>query len=155
MVYRVHRLTQAAVDRTVKEVSRAKEAGQVVRPKLVPDGNGLYLQLPELSFISRLRFAGRRIEPGHGSARSVSLKDARAANEAARRKIAEGTNPVLARALARARASTSLTFLAAAQAFMPVIEAELKNAKSREQWRTTLTGETGKLDADGKPIKAK
>jgi integrase len=155
MVYRVHRLTQAAVDRTVKEVSRAREAGQVVKPKLVADGNGLYLQLPELSFISRLRFAGRRIEPGHGSAISVSLKDARAANEAARRKIAERTNPVLARVLARARASTSLTFLAAAQAFLPVIEAELENAKSREQWRTTLTGETGKLDANGKPNKAK
>jgi hypothetical protein len=86
MVYRVHRLTQASVDRTVKEVSRAREAGQVVKSKLIPDGNGLYLQLPELSFISRLRFAERRIEPGHGSARSVSLKDARAANEAARRR---------------------------------------------------------------------
>jgi integrase len=154
-MYKVHRLTQARVDRTVKEVNRAREAGQVAKSKLVADGNGLYLQIPELSFISRLRFAGRRIEPGHGSARSVSLKDARAANEAARRKVAEGTNPVIARALARARASTSLTFLEAAQAFLPVIEAELKNAKSRYQWHTTLTGLTGKIDADGKPVKAK
>jgi integrase len=69
--------------------------------------------------------------------------------------VAEGTNPVHARVLARARASTSLTFLEAAKAFMPVIEAELKNAKSREHWRTTLTGDTGKLNADGKLIKTK
>ena len=36
-----------------------------------------------------------------------------------------------------ARASTSLTFRDAAKAFLPVIQAELKNAKSRDQWRMT------------------
>jgi integrase len=150
----MHRLTQVKVDRLIKEIEQARTAGHAIVPKLMADGNGLYLQLPELSWISRLRFAGRRVEPGHGPARSVRLKDARVANEAARRKVAEGTNPLLARVLARARASTSLTFLEAAKAFLPVIEAELKNAKSRDQWRMTLSGETGKFDAAGKPIKA-
>lgn len=152
MAYQMHRLTQVKVDRLIKEIERDRKAGHAIAPKLMADGNGLYLQLPELSWISRLRFAKRRVEPGHGPARSVSLKDARDANEGARRKVAEGTNPVLARALARAKAAASLTFLEAAKAFMPTVEAELKNAKSRAQWRMTLTGETP--DAAGNPIKA-
>jgi integrase len=139
----------------VKEIDRAREAGEAIKPGREADGDGLNLQVPEVSWISLFRFQGKRHEMGLGSARKVSLKGARASNAEIRRKVAEGINPLAERATRRARTATSKNFLEAARAFLPVVKAELKNDKSFAQWLMTLTGETEKRDDEGRPVRAK
>jgi len=152
MAYATQRLTQTDVNRIIKEVDSDRAAGRDARAGLIADGNGLYLQRPNLSYISRLRFCGRRIEPGHGSARQVKLAEARTAHDAALRMVRAGKNPVTAKLLARTQAAATKTFIQAARAFMPTIEAELKSAKSIAVWRATLLGEV--VDSKGKVTRA-
>jgi hypothetical protein len=111
MAYATQRLTQTDVNRIIKEVDADRAAGRDARAGLIADGNGLYLQRPNLSYISRLRFGGRRIEPGHGSARRAKLAEARTAHDAALRMVRAGKNPVTAKLLARSQAAAIKTFI--------------------------------------------
>ena len=86
MQRKIDRLTQRWVDRLVKEVDRAMEAGEAIKSRREADGNGLYVQIPEVSYTSLFRFQGTRHEAGLGSARIVGLNDARASNAEIRRK---------------------------------------------------------------------
>ena len=66
MAYAVRRLTQEKVDKAIKALDASRKAGLRVKSRLVADGGGLYLKLPQASYTSWLRFGGRRISPGHG-----------------------------------------------------------------------------------------
>src|SRR5262249_44008566 len=141
MAYATQRLTQTDVNRIIKEVDADRAAGRDAKTGLTADGNGLDLQRPNPSYISRLRFAGRRIEPGHGSARRVKLAEARVAHEAAWRLVRDGKNPITEKLKARTQAAANKTFMEAARAFMAAIEAELKSDKAHAVWPATLLGE--------------
>jgi integrase len=140
----VERLSQKKIHRLVKET----------RPKRHADGNGLYLQTPELSWVSLFRFQKKRHEMGLGPMHQVSLEEARARNADIRRLLAEGTNPLFQRAARRAKAAASRTFKEAAAAYIECTAAERKNPKHNDQWVMTLLGETGKPDGQGQPIKS-
>lgn len=97
-----------------------------MKSRLVADGGGLYLKLPQASYISWLRYAGRRISPGHGSARSVKLADAREKHDTALRLVRDDKNPVVEKLKARQQAAATKTFIQAVRAFLPTVAAELK-----------------------------
>ena len=80
----VERSSKAKIDRLLKET----------RPKRYADGDGLYLQTPELSWVSLFRFQNRRHEMGLGPLRQVSLEEARAKNAEIRRLLREEKNPL-------------------------------------------------------------
>ncbi|WP_422056238.1 Arm DNA-binding domain-containing protein [Sphingomonas sp.] len=64
------------------------------------DGDGLFLEINgrgAAGWILCVQSAGKRQDIGLGSAKSVSLKDARAAAYATRQKIAQGIDPVAKR----------------------------------------------------------
>lgn len=72
------------------------------RPKRHADGDGLYLQTPELSWISLFRFQNKRHEMGLGPLRQVNLEEARTENAKIRRLLKEGKNPLARRKASRA-----------------------------------------------------
>jgi integrase len=87
--------------------------------------------------------AGKQRPIGLGSARDVSLKDARELAEACRRALHLGRDPksVLA------EAAGELTFEAAARELIDSMAPGWRNAKHSAQWRMTLLGEMS--DKDG------
>jgi hypothetical protein len=83
-------------------------------PGRYSDGDGLFLEINgrgAAGWIHRVQSAGKRQDIALGSAKSVSLKDARAAAYAARQKIAQGIDLVAERKQERI---TVLTFREAA-----------------------------------------
>lgn len=106
---------------------------------------GLMLQISPSgarSWILRTTIAGRRREIGLGSYPAVSLKDAHAKAQAMRDDIANGVDPLVAKAEAasRLRASRALdvTFQEAATRFIEAKAPEWKNAKHASQWTNTI-----------------
>ncbi|MCA8930848.1 MAG: DUF4102 domain-containing protein, partial [Rhodospirillaceae bacterium] len=64
---------------------------------LYADGGGLYLQVTAAgakTWIFRFQIAGRRRDMGLGSARVVTLAEARAKAQDARRLVAQGIDPI-------------------------------------------------------------
>ena len=154
MPRQVEILTQREVKRLIKEVERAKVAGEVIKSRRVADGNGLYLQIPEVSWIALFRFEGKRHQMGLKLS-GADLENARIKNTEIRRLLAEGINPLAQRAARRARTALSKTFNEAARAFLEATRAERKSPKHEAQWTMTLLGETGKRDRRGQPLKSK
>ena len=78
--------------REVERLSRRKIARLVkeARPGRHADGDGLYLQTPEVSWISLFRFEGKRHELGLGPYPRVSLEAARVEHAEVRRCWARG-----------------------------------------------------------------
>jgi len=81
-------------------------------------------------------------EFGLGSARDISLADAREAAAAARKLKATGTDPILERdriaAEKRAESARAITFKQCAETYIESQRAEWKNAKHMAQWPSTL-----------------
>jgi len=114
-------------------------------PGLFADGGGLYLQVAPSgakTWIYRFQIAGRRRDMGLGSAAIFSLAEAREKALAARRLVAEGTDPIEARRaqrLAKALDSAkSMTFRQCAEAYIRAHESGWRNAKHSAQWTATL-----------------
>jgi integrase len=105
------------------------------------DGDGLYLKisLNQEGFRKRwlliFRWNRKRCEMGLGSARQVSLAEARILAESARRLVRDGLNPIEQR---RASRITTPTFEIFANDLIDTIQTEFRNAKHRKQWRNTL-----------------
>jgi len=140
---------EGKVDKAIKAIDASRKAGLHIKSQLVADGGGLCLKLPQATYTSWLRFGGRRISPGHGSARSIKLAEARTAHEAALRLVRANKNPVTEKLKARTQAAANKTFMEAVRAFL---QAELKSDKTRAVWRAALLGEV--VGADGKVTKA-
>ncbi len=112
---------------------------------MYPDGNCLNLQVTKpgvRSWVYRYMLNGTPRHMGLGPLDAVTLADARVKALDARRLRLAGVDPINARkdALADARleAARSITFKNAAERYMEAHKAGWRNAKHRDQWRTTL-----------------
>jgi integrase len=102
------------------------------------DGGGLYLSISENGgrrWVFLTRWRGKKIELGLGSARVVSLAQARAKAKAMREAIEDGKHP----SEARKRGDPVPTFGEAADDLIAALEPTWRNPKHREQWRMTLS----------------
>jgi integrase len=113
------------------------------------DGGNLYLIVSPTGgrkWILRFTWRGRAKEMGLGSAASVPLADAREKAASARRKIAQGVNPIEA----RKRDGGIPTFGEMADDVRETLSAGFRNEKHKAQWKSTL--ETYAAPLRGKPV---
>jgi integrase len=121
------------------------------KPGRHADGGGLHLLVKETgarSWVYRFMLDGKSRDVGLGSAAvgGVSLADARHAASLLRIKVRYKIDPIeerareAAEALAAAQAAliASITFKAAAEAYITANEASWLNDKHRQQWKNTL-----------------
>lgn len=107
-------------------------------PGRYSDGDGLFLEINgkgAASWILRVQTGGIRRDFGLGSAKSVSLKDAREAAFVMRSKVAQGIDPVAERKQERIEIPT---FRKAAELVHAEHEKAWKNGKHQNQWIATL-----------------
>jgi hypothetical protein len=104
------------------------------------DGGCLYLQVngPDRgAWVFMPKRGGKQRPIGLGSARDVSLKDARELAEGCRRAVSLGRDPKTV----LTETTGELTFEAAARELIDSMAPGWRNAKHRAQWRMTLLGE--------------
>lgn len=123
---------------------------KVAVPGYYADGGGLFLQVqtrkdetPARSWVVRYRApTGRMREMGLGSQDNVTLADARTRAAEARRKAANGTDPIeerdAQRTVSRSNERTRVTFKECAEAYIEAHKPSWKNDKHRAQWDSTL-----------------
>jgi integrase len=133
-----------------------KQVEQLSKRGLYGDGGGLYLQVAKggsKSWLFRFKSDGRSRWHVLGSARDVSLADARIKATDARRVRLNGGDPIetkrALKAAGRIQAAKAITFGAAAKRFIKANAPGWKNAKHAAQWQMTLLG----IDQDQKPTK--
>jgi integrase len=101
------------------------------------DGGNLYLLVSETGskkWVMRFTFRGRAREMGLGSATVISLADAREKAADARRKIANGIDPIID----RKRDVGIPTFGEMADQVCEALSAGFRNEKHKAQWKMTL-----------------
>ena len=131
--------------REVERLSRRKIARLVKepRPGRHADGDGLYLQTPEVSWISLFRFEGKRHELGLGPYPRVSLEAARVEHAEVRRLLGKGVNPLAERrkkcAEAKLDVAKAMTFKQCTEAYFTAHRAGWRNEKHAVQWSATLS----------------
>jgi len=116
---------------------KASQLGTQVKPGLVNDGAGLYLNTSKTlsqSWIFRYRQHGKLRDVGLGSTMDVGLKDARDLADKARAAVKAGRDP---RTAIRDQGGP-VTFKMAAEAYMAAHSPAWRNEKHREQWASTL-----------------
>lgn len=118
----------------------ARSVQTLKEPGRYPDGDGLYLVISEagtkrwaLIYSRGARGANKRTELGLGSARDVSLAEAREKAAAMRAAIRRGEDPRVAREPRKV-----LTFGDAADAYIEAMAPGWRNPKHVAQWRMTL-----------------
>jgi integrase len=125
----------------------ALDTDRISKPGLHFDSRGLYLQVSGAGskcWILRYTLKGKARWLGLGSARDVSLKQARERRDVERGKLAKGIDPVEARQAERAaeRAIRNppevTTFKMAAEKYLHDHDHDWSNAMHRRQWRSTL-----------------
>lgn len=130
------KLTKAGVETALRE--------SVDRPKVISDGDGLYLRLRPggtASWFFAKAVNGRRREMGLGSVGNVPVAIAREHAAKARLAIAEGRDPFAERAGAKGQAEEAKsipTFGQFAEDYIASVESGWRNEKHRAQWRSTL-----------------
>jgi integrase len=129
------------------QILTALEVERMRDPGIHFDGEGLYLQVTgagSKSWIYRYTFKGKAHWLGLGSAQQVTLKEARAKRDLARAKIGKGIDPVEARKAeqkaekAAKRALKVVTFKDCVETYLSDHDESWRNAKHRQQWRSTL-----------------
>ena len=134
--------THMASKLTARKVETAK-------PGKYSDGGNLYLIVSETGarkWVLRFTWRGRAKEMGLGSAASVPLTDAREKAASARRKIAQGLNPIDD----RKRDGGIPTFGEMADDVRETLSAGFRNEKHKAQWKSTL--ETYAAPLRAKPV---
>lgn len=119
----------------------ARRVATVTEPGYHADGGGLYLQVTATgakSWVYRYRFEGRRPEMGLGPLHVVSLAEARAAAESARKAVQSGQDPLASRRSSAIASASIPTFWEAAVAYIDERRAGWSNPKHAGQWTTTL-----------------
>jgi integrase len=122
---------------------------ETAKPGKYSDGGNLYLVVSESGarkWVLRFTWRGRPKEMGLGSAASVPLADAREKASSARRKIAQGLNPIDE----RKRDGSIPTFGEMADDVRETLSAGFRNAKHKAQWKSTL--ETYAAPLRAKPV---
>lgn len=124
---------------TATRVAKTKGPGRYA------DGNGLWLQVKpsgSRSWLFRYTRNGKARHMGLGPLRDVSLAHARAKAADCRKVLLDDRDPLDERRAARTEAqladARAMTFRQCAEAYMAAHEATWKNAKHRQQWRSTL-----------------
>jgi integrase len=110
---------------------------ETAKPGRYGDGANLYLVVSKTGarkWVLRFTWRGKPKEMGLGSATNVSLADARDRAATARRKIAQGINPIEA----RKRASGIPTFGEVADDVCQSLSEGFRNEKHKAQWKSTL-----------------
>jgi integrase len=110
------------------------------KPRRHGDGGNLYLQVNGAdrgAWVFMTKRVGKQRPIGLGSARDVSLKDARQLAETCRQAVRQGRDP----RTVLADASGELAFDAAARELIASMAPSWRNAKHRAQWHMTLLGE--------------
>jgi integrase len=123
-------------------VEIAKEKG----PKVLHDGGGLYLRVTATgtkSWVFRFQIGGKRRDMGLGAYPDISLAEARRRAADHRKQHQDGVDPLDARVAGRqaqrVAEAKGRTFREAAEEFVTRNESAWRNAKHRQQWRSTLT----------------
>ena len=110
---------------------------QTAKPGKYSDGGNLYLIVSpsgSRKWVLRFTWRGRAKEMGLGSAAVVSLADAREKAAVARRKLAQGLNPIED----RKRNGGIPTFGEMADSVREALSAGFRNEKHKAQWKSTL-----------------
>jgi integrase len=119
------------------------------KPGKYSDGGNLYLIVSpngSRKWVLRFTWRGRAKEMGLGSAATVPLADAREKAASARRKVAEGLNPIDE----RKRDGGIPTFGEMADQVREALSAGFRNEKHKAQWKSTLATYAAPLRA--KPV---
>jgi len=119
------------------------------KPGKYSDGGNLYLIVSgtgSRKWVLRFTWRGKAKEMGLGSAASVPLADARERAASARRKIAQGLNPIDE----RKRTGDVPTFGEMADDVREALSAGFRNEKHKAQWKSTL--ETYAAPLRAKPV---
>jgi integrase len=117
---------------------------QTAKPGKYSDGGNLYLivsQTGSRKWVLRFTWRGRAKEMGLGGAASVPLADAREKAASARRKVAQGLNPIEE----RKRDNGIPTFGEMAATVREALAAVFRNEKHKAQWKMTLETYAGPL----------
>ena len=104
------------------------------------DGRGLYLAVSDSGakkWVLRFTFNHRVTEMGLGNA-DVSLAEARDKAAEARKLVASGVNPILAKREAKRAAGGKRPFGQCANALLAAKSSEWRSERHRQQWRMTL-----------------
>lgn len=113
-----------------------KAAAALKEPGLHADGGGLYVNVKKSgarSFVFVFQWKGKRREKGLGSLALVSLEEARAKRDDARKLLADGIDPLEPKATAN-----DVTFGEVATSLIRDLEVGWSNPKHRQQWKNTL-----------------
>ncbi len=115
------------------------------KPGLLADGDGLYLQITNAnakSWIFRYTRNGKTREMGLGSLKAIGLAKARAKAREWRATLADGIDPLAARAADQARRAIddarTITFDECAAAYIKTHASSWRNVKHHAQWEATL-----------------
>lgn len=122
---------------------------ETAKPGKYSDGGNLYLIVAPTGtrkWVLRFTWRGKAKEMGLGSAAVVSLADARDRATAARRKVAQGINPIED----RKRDGGIPTFGEMADTVRETLSAGFRNEKHKAQWKSTL--ETYAAPLRAKPV---
>ncbi|MET0217981.1 MAG: Arm DNA-binding domain-containing protein, partial [Burkholderiales bacterium] len=115
------------------------------KPGHYADGDGLYLQVSlsgSKSWVLRFMLRGKAREMGLGSTSIISLAEARTKAKDQRKLLAEGIDPIEARAAQRhqevLQRARIMTFDECADAYIKAHRPGWRNAKHADQWIATL-----------------
>jgi integrase len=150
MARKVEMLTAARVKNAKPHVSK-DDPREKVSSTLIADGGGLYLRITASgtkSWLFRYRRNGRLRDMGLGAVDEVTLAQARRLAGDARQQLAEGKDPLEAKAASKpapaahanddAPREPDRTFEACAKAMLKDVQSQWRNEKHRAQWATTL-----------------
>jgi hypothetical protein len=123
----------------------AIEVAKAKGPAVLHDGGGLYLRVSRTgakAWVFRFQLGGKRRDMGLGAYPDVSLAKAREKAAAHRARRREGADPIAAkraeRQAQRLAEAKGRTFREVAEEYIARNEAGWRNAKRRQQWRSTL-----------------
>lgn len=111
------------------------------KPGRYSDGDGLMLIVKDSgarSWLLRIQYLGRRMDIGLGSAKVISLSDARERASETRKLIRSGGDPIAARRASQSLLAALPSFREAATALHGEREGSWKNHKHRAQWLSSL-----------------
>ena len=117
---------------------------ETAKPGKYGDGANLYLVVSKTGarkWVLRFTWRGKPKEMGLGSATNIPLADAREKAATARRKIAQGTNPIEE----RKREGGIPTFGEVADDVCQSLSLGFRNEKHKAQWKSTLETYAGSL----------
>jgi integrase len=124
---------------TALNISKLKNRG------LYGDGDGLYLQITargSKSWIFRYRVDGKLRDHGLGSAKTLTLAEAREAARECRKLRLSGIDPIdhkrHVRTAEKLEAARAISFQTCAEAYIDAHKASWKNEKHISQWAATL-----------------